>query len=198
MKTPVNLKHKKTAADGGPRPWTPRRIALAAGLVVAILGVGLGGWWGWLQTQPLPEPRTAEEALANLGSDRFNRMPEMRQDQYLQKTGSLMRDLPRDERRALRERYRDSERVRETMAQRFQQMLVDRALAYNNATPAEREQMMQPRRGRGDGEGRRGRNGGEASGDGGNRRDRMESWMETGNPQTGGLIGERFRHRRSE
>ena len=30
------------------------------------------------------------------------------------------------------------------------------------------------------------------------RRERMEQFMETGNPQTGALIGEMFRHRRGE
>jgi hypothetical protein len=189
---------------------SPRRVAIAVLLLLSSAGVLAGGLWYWNLQRPLPEPSRAAEALEHIGTARFKNMPEARRTQYMDKAWSLLRELPRGERRALREKYGDSERIRESMQQRFQQMLVQRAIEFNEATPQERRAMNErfgPR-------GRRG-NGGEtqrpqeqhrensrnAEGsrrDPAHRRERMEQFMETGNPQTGALIVEMFRHLRGE
>lgn len=187
-----------------------RRILLAVVLVLVSAGVLAGGLWYWNRHRPLPEPRTATEALEHIGTARFERLPEARQRQYMDKARSLMRDLPREQRRRLREKYSDSQRIRDSMQQRFQRFLVDRALEYNRASPQQRSDMSQrfgPRARRG-GENqtrrtqpqsdRHDNEGGSRRGDRAHRRERMESFMEEGNPQTGALIGEMFRHLRGE
>lgn len=200
------------AAD---RRYSPRRVAIAAVLLLASAGALAGGVWYWNLQRPLPEPTTAAEALEHLGTARFENMPVARQNQYMDKAWSLLRELPREERRALREKYGDADRIQQSMQKRFQQMLVQRALEYNRASPEQRREMVErfsPRTRRGDGDTPRRReqqarpNGGEADAsqrdssrrDPAHRRERMEQFMETGNPQTGALIVEMFRHLRGE
>ncbi|MFW5681562.1 MAG: hypothetical protein ACOC1G_01020 [Phycisphaeraceae bacterium] len=206
---------RSSSGSDSSRHRSPRRIALAVLLLLASAGALAGGVWYWNLQRPLPEPRTAAEALEHVGTARFENMPVARQNQYTDKAWSLLRELPREERRALREKYGDSDRIQQSMQQRFQQMLVQRALEYNQATPQERRDMsnrFRPRARSGDQDTPRNReqqaqqNGGQAGPsqrdpsrrDPAHRRERMEQFMETGNPQTGALIVEMFRHRRGE
>ena len=146
--------------------------------------------------------------MAHVGSARFNRMPEERQRQYLSKTWSLMRELPREERRALRERYGESERVEQTMSRQMHQRIVERAIAFNQASPEARQAMLgdrptPPRRNNDSqrdedltDEQREEREADRRERQA-HRRDRMERWVEDGNPQTGALLGEYFNHLRN-
>jgi len=164
-----------------------------------------GGYYGWV-SRPVGMPQSPEEAVAMINSSRFNHLPDYRQEEYLERTRRLIRDadLSREDRRGLYRAIGDNEQAREAMGRLFQQQFMERTVALANMTPEEREAAMQEqweqrrqnRPERRDREDRPEPTDQERQ----ERRDRMKNHiqdrMQNGNPQTGGIMGEYWRHRR--
>lgn len=200
--------------------WTRRnKIILISVLVpVAVVSIVAGSYRAWLATPPAL-PQSAEEAIATIGSPRFERMPDYRKREYVEQARRLMRDLPEDERTKMRQSLRSDPNVRDAMGQVMRQMMVERATAFARAAPADRarlldeaiDEMTRRRAGREGGSrerlGRSGGGAGSGGGGGGGRpprddnrdgrraqmQQRMMQFIQKGNPQTSALIGEYFR-----
>lgn len=87
--------------------WSGKKkglIGAAVGLV-AIGAVTLGVW-AFQRARPLPMPRTTEQAIAVLKSDKFDRLSNARKEQISSEARRLLADLPDDQRREL---FRDDE-----------------------------------------------------------------------------------------
>ncbi|MCB9838927.1 MAG: hypothetical protein H6813_06270 [Phycisphaeraceae bacterium] len=101
-----------------------RRIVTASAIVVT-LGAISGGLWAASAYSTPGLPRTAEEALAVLGTPKFERMSEDRKSAYAEEAGRLLRDLPEEDRRAM---FRDEEQ-RDAMRALMEQRMADMARA---------------------------------------------------------------------
>lgn len=193
----------------------PRRLAVGLLIVVSAAVLGGGIYYGWL-LMPLSLPQTASQGLEEIGSARFERMDPQRKQEYLQHTGSLMRDMTDDERREMFTRFRTDESAREAMAAIRDDATIDRIRKIAQADPAARQQMidemkeqieerrkqfeerraqMEAMRSSGDGasgppggEGDRpGRDGPSSDRSDADRRQQMQQRIETGNAQNGAL-----------
>ena len=184
-----------------PGNWTLRKTILVAAVGLIAAGtLATGSYYAWLVTPPAL-PQTVEEALAQMGTKRFERMPEYRRREFIEHARGLMEAIPAEDLRRMLQEARAEPSVRAAMGQVWRATMVQRATDLATATPAERtklldeaiEQMEQwrgsrrrPRdanqRSAEDREGRRGR-----------MRERIKNRIEQGNPQTAALIGEYFR-----
>lgn len=180
--------------------WTLRK-KLLVGLLVVLAGASVAGgsYYAWLINPP-PMPQSPEQALATIGSKRYQRMPDYRQREYLDQAQRLFDELPQAQRMELFEQARTDPQVRQSMRQVRQQMMVQRAVEFARADPEARTQMLDEqidrweemranwsRRNRNsDGDRRRRHHGPEF-------RQRMMERFEHGNPQINSLIGEYFR-----
>lgn len=122
--------------------WTLKKRLMAGFLLVFSLGVlGWGIHYVWLHTPPAP-PRTAQEAIATIGSARFQQMPQVRRDQYLDQAHQLLEAMPQDARRKLFESMRGNPKVRQAFMQMRMQEMTQRVLAFARADPATRQKML--------------------------------------------------------
>lgn len=202
------------------------KLIMTAGVVaLAVLVLAGGIYVAWMFT-PLSLPMTAEEGAANIGSARFQRMPEYRQEEYVRRTFELARSLPPDQRRDIMQNVNRDE-MREIMDRR----IVERTRELAKTPPEERvmpwgrpgggppggrlgggegdrraeDRGERPQRSSDDaGAERSERAGGEGDrgdgdrprGDPAHRQERFQRMIQEGNAQTGGLIGEFFRSMR--
>jgi len=176
-----------------PQRALKKRILIGLLIVIGSASLACGAYFTWLMT-PLQFPKTAADGVALISSRRFERMPEYRKAEYLERTTQLMRDLKPEARKALRSQLKPS-----NFRQFFQQMMIQRALKLANADPQQRNHMLDEainqwgrwrghRRSRPDdiAEQERDRRQGAF-------RHRMQEHIQEGNSQTGALIGEYFR-----
>jgi len=172
--------------------------------LLCVVGAGVligGGYYAWI-SRPVSMPETIDEAVSVINSARFSRLPDYRQEEYLQRARRLMRDsdMDRAKRREYWQAIGGNEEARETMARMMQQRMIDRALELSKMTPEQRAAMMDQRaRNRPERRNRADRPE-PTDQERAERRDRMKSFIQdriqTGNPQTGGIMGEYFRMRR--
>ncbi|MEM9373233.1 MAG: hypothetical protein AAGA55_06280 [Planctomycetota bacterium] len=82
--------------------WSGRKrlIVGVAATTLAVAAVGLGGWYA-ISSRPPGLPTSAEEAMAVMASDRFDRLSEARQRQYATEAARLLRELDAEQRMAL-------------------------------------------------------------------------------------------------
>lgn len=116
---------------------------MLVGLLVVLAGISVvcGSYYAWLINPP-PTPQSAEQALATIGTSRYQRMPDYRQREYLAQTRRLFEELPQDERITLFERSRTDQAVRRSIRQLREQMMVQRVIEYAQADPQTRSQIL--------------------------------------------------------
>lgn len=114
-------------SDARPPNGRPKRTLLLSlvGLTLAI-GVLLGGWLLQRALSPPGLPRTAEEALRVVGSDRFERLDHERRSQYLAESVRLLARLPDGE----KGRMYEDERYKSLFDDLELAMLDDAARSY--------------------------------------------------------------------
>jgi len=198
-----------------------RKKILTVVLVLVSAGVLTGGvYYTWLITPP-GLPKTAQEGLKTIGSARYERLPEYRKQDYLQRTQELMAKMPEQERQQLMQESRDNPAMRQSFRAIGENFLNQRLMEYAKASPEDRVKMLDaiidaqekgqgffgPRGGGPGGMGRRDqpRASGNSSpqngprgdhprgpGHGGRMRQRMQHFAQEGNPQRAGLMGEFF------
>ena len=176
--------------------WSARTKRLAASAAI-ILGVGAisGGLWAASAFSTPGLPGTAEEALAVLGSSKFERMSADRKSAYAEEAGRLLRDLPEESRRDM---FRDEEQ-RKAMWALMEQRMADMARAVARGEPLDfasmfgdrprgntdrsrwREEMTDEERAQRRAEMQE------------RMRERTTEMFKSGNAQTGELMGEMFR-----
>ncbi len=185
-----------------------KRNILVAAIVLAGSGAVIGGaYYAWLITPPAM-PQTAEQGIAMLGSARFDRMPDYRQDEYAARVRELIHQMPDDQRRDLFRQMHGNEDARDSMRQMMRRQMQQHVRELAEADEAERDVMLdqiidqqeqrasQPRPQRPPGAGDR-----RGGGDRGNFRDRMQRRIEEGNPQGHAIrreIRDAIRDRRDE
>lgn len=193
---------KRRPIDAG---WNKRR-KIVVGAVSGCLAVAAaaGGLMVWSAMTPPPLPRSAEEAMRVLASDRFDRLEPERREAYVTEASRLLQDLPADQRRAffqeLPEEHRQGMRV--LMEERMDDLA--RRIARGEVDPSDPETMREMFGGmrRGEGGGRPG--GGDGGGDRGGWRggdgnwqarisDRLSQQVQSGSAQRTGLRTEMFR-----
>lgn len=109
-----------------------RAVGVSLGAVaLAAVGVGI---WVWFSGRPPALPTSAGEAVAVIGSARFDRLDEARKRQYLAEAARLLQGVPEGERRALFE----DETTRDALGAIMRNRMDDaaRALARGEAPPA--------------------------------------------------------------
>lgn len=91
--------------------WSKGKKTLVAVLacVGGLTAISFGFWKAWSMTAP-GLPTTAAQAVAVINSARFDNLDEARKEQYVEETHRLIRAMPENERRALRDdpRFRDA------------------------------------------------------------------------------------------
>ena len=177
--------------------WSPttRRLVTVGAVVVAV-GAITGGVWTASAFSTPGLPATAEEALAVLGSPRFERMSAGRKSAYAEEAGRLLRELPEESRRDM---FRDEEQ-RQAMRALMQQRMGDMARAVARGETPDFRAMFRGARPPGDPDRQRRREEmteEEREARRAERRERMRERMneqfQSGNAQTGALMGEMFK-----
>ncbi|MCC6676607.1 MAG: hypothetical protein IT436_05640 [Phycisphaerales bacterium] len=102
---------RKSAGRTMDAAWSKRKKAFVGALaaVGGVAALSFGFWKAWSMTAP-GLPTSASQAVAIINSARFDNLDEARKDQFVEETQRLIRALPDDERRALRDdpRFRDA------------------------------------------------------------------------------------------
>jgi hypothetical protein len=188
-----------------------RRRMFQAG-VLALAGIA-SLWWGgyqwWLRTPP-PMPDTVEQAIETFKSERFRRLPETRQEAYYERSRQLFERLDGDRRRELRVRYENDSAAREAVSSAMLTMVTQQARKFITMEPnqrqvvldgfiamqelgARRHQQRQAERqaqGQSNDDPDRQRRRAERMDD---ARQRIETWVEQGNPQRQAYLSEFFK-----
>jgi len=107
------------------------KAVIGAACVVVSAGAIAGGLWLRAGSAPLAMPASADEALEGLRSDAYEKMSGQRRRQYAAAAFDTFGELSEEERRALREEFRDDEELQEAMRRamqdRFDKMIRDAA-----------------------------------------------------------------------
>lgn len=107
--------------------WSPKKKAIVSGVCVGVAAIALiGGATYAIGQRPPSLPKTAEEAVAVLSSDRFAKLDQDRQSQYATAAAGLLRDLPREQREALMQ----DEETRRALGEIREQMMEDIARKF--------------------------------------------------------------------
>lgn len=116
--------------SGGRRPidagWSKKkkRIVGVSAAVLAISAAAGGAWTLYINTAP-GLPTTADEAVATIGSARWDNLDADRKQQYMEETWRLTRDLPRERRRELFEDEKTRDAMRDAWRERMDEMIRD-------------------------------------------------------------------------
>ncbi len=187
-----------------------RKALLVTVLLITGLGVlAYGIYQTWLNAPP-PMPTTAEEALAVIGTPQYEALPDYRKREYVAQAQRLVQAMPAGDRVLLFEQARTDEATRKAVGEMQREVMVQRALEYAAAPPAQRNQVldasidemekMRAQFGN--------RPGGSPGGSGADNspeaaakreefkakgREMMKERFQHGNPQVGALVGEYFR-----
>jgi len=179
--------------------WSPKTKKTVIGLSVLVtVGAITGGIWAASAFATPGMPSTAQEALAVLGTPRFERMSADRRSAYAEEAGRLLRELPEEDRRAM---FRDEDQ-RDAMRAMMEQRMADMARAVaRGETPDFAAMFGGMRPPRGDNAERRQRREEMTDEEREQRRadmqdrmrDRMSETFKSGNAQNSELMGEMFR-----
>jgi len=172
--------------------WS-KRTKKIVGSVAALLAVGAvtAGAWVMIASRPPGLPKTAEEAVAVMSSDAFDRLDGDRKKQYIAQARKLLADLPEEERRQL---VREDMR-REARWEMRSQMMDD--FAYSLARGERPDMpMRRPRNNDGDGERRERPDPSDIPPEVRDRiADAIMTSIQSGNAQANALRGEMFQRR---
>lgn len=186
--------------------WSPKKKAIVGGVAATVAaGAVAGGAWAYMHNQTPSLPRTMNEAIAVMGSDKLDRMDPQRRAQYTEEARRMLWALTPEERRKLFEDEANREALRAIREQTFDDMAYRMARGeqidwsefgprrnemtdeqrqrmqemrerWENMTPEEREEEMAKRREQMRQE----------------MVDRMNEQFSAGNSQSGALRGEMF------
>jgi hypothetical protein len=101
--------------------WTPKRKKIAAVCLCcfSLTLLGFGAWWT-IANRPPQLPQTAEEALAVMNSDKYDRLNEQQKAEYADAAAKLMDQMPWEDRRKL---FKDNEKsMSEIMERKMDEM----------------------------------------------------------------------------
>jgi len=103
--------------------WSIKRKTVVSG-VFAMLAVGAlsAGAWAWWVNRPVSLPTSAEEAIAVMGSDRYDRLSDDRKAAYAAEAARIFQAMSEEERRALRDEEGARDAMRELFRQRMDEM----------------------------------------------------------------------------
>lgn len=196
--------------------WSAKKKRVVAGLCIGFgtLAVAAGSYFAWMH-RPVSLPKTREEAMKVMASDRYKNLDEERKRQYAVVAAELFKDIPREEMRT----YFQDESTREALFAMREQAMDEMILKLARGEPVEDMRMgwrpggggpggPRPDGQRPDGERREGGPGGPGGGPGGGGemteeqrqqrraemtqriRDRIGNSVNDGNAQMNGLRSE--------
>lgn len=119
----------------------PKKLALGFLVVLAIAAVGGGAYYTWLITPP-GMPETPEDALSTIASARYERLPDYRKQDYLDRTAELMQTMPDEQRRNLFRKMRTDEDVRQALREVREDQEVKRIREWAKADPKARKKLI--------------------------------------------------------
>jgi len=119
----------------------PRKIAVGLLATLALAAVAFGGYYTWLITPP-SIPETPEQALSTIASPRYDRLPDYRKQDYLDRTAELMQSMPEEQRRDLFRQMRTDESVRDALREVRQDQAIKRIREWAKADPTERRRLI--------------------------------------------------------
>jgi hypothetical protein len=118
-----------------------KRLAVGFLLVLAMLAVVAGIYYTWLITPP-GMPETPEDALSTIASARYERLPDYRKQDYLDRTAELMQTMPDEQRRDLFRKMRTDEDVRQALREVREDQTVKRVREWAEADPKARKKLI--------------------------------------------------------
>lgn len=112
--------------------WSPRKKKIVGGLCVGlgVLAVSAGGVYAWGH-RPVSLPKTREEAMKVMASDRYKNLDEDRRRQYAVVAAELFKDVSREEMRTLFE----DEKTREVLFEMRQEQMDETILKVARGEP---------------------------------------------------------------
>ncbi|MEM1211808.1 MAG: hypothetical protein AAGI68_05850 [Planctomycetota bacterium] len=195
-------------------PLIRKRMLAGTLIALAITSLAGAGYYFWYVSPPAM-PDTIEEARVVMTSARYDRLPDERKRAYQERFVQLVRELPEEQRQAVREQMREDPAFRDAAGEARRAEMIARIREWWEAPADQRDAIMdrhlaeQEQRG-----GRRGGPPGEGrpqrpddtrteeqrEADRATRRnalrDRIEDQFSNGNPQEQAMMGEYFRSRR--
>lgn len=114
--------------------WSPRKKKLVAGLCIGFgsVAVAAGSYFAWTH-RPVSLPKTREEAMKVMASDRYKNLDEERKRQYAVVAAELFKDIPREEMRT----YFQDESTREALFAMREQAMDEMILKLARGEPVE-------------------------------------------------------------
>jgi len=114
--------------------WSPRKKKVVASLCIGLGSVAVvaGSYFAWTN-RPVSLPKTREEAMKVMASDRYKGLDEERKRQYAVVAAELFRDIPREEMR----NYFQDESTREVLFQMREQAMDEMILKVARGEPVE-------------------------------------------------------------
>lgn len=114
--------------------WSPRKKKVVASLCIGLGSVAVvaGSYFAWTN-RPVSLPKTCEEAMKVMASDRYKGLDEERKRQYAVVAAELFRDIPREEMR----NYFQDESTREVLFQMREQAMDEMILKVARGEPVE-------------------------------------------------------------
>ncbi len=112
--------------------WSPKKKKVVGGLCVGlgVLAVSAGGVYAWGH-RPVSLPKTREEAMRVMASDRYKSLDEDRRRQYAVVAADLFKDVPREEMRTMFE----DEKTREVLFEMRQEQMDETILKVARGEP---------------------------------------------------------------
>lgn len=112
--------------------WSPRKKKIVGGLCIGlgVLAVSAGGVYAWGH-RPVSLPKTREEAMKVMASDRYKNLDEDRRRQYAVVAAELFKDVSREEMRTMFE----DEKTREVLFEMRQEQMDETILKVARGEP---------------------------------------------------------------
>ncbi len=112
--------------------WSPRKKKIVGGLCIGlgVLAVSAGGVYAWGH-RPVSLPKTREEAMKVMASDRYKNLDEDRRRQYAVVAAELFKDASREEMRTMFE----DEKTREVLFEMRQEQMDETILKVARGEP---------------------------------------------------------------
>lgn len=112
---------------------------LAGVLALIACGVLSGGLYYWWLITPPPMPTTVDEAAQLITDPRFKRLSDDRKLAYISHMRKLVDALDEQQRRAMRDQYRNDQEVRDAMRDIGETVMVDMAREFVKAPPLQKQ-----------------------------------------------------------
>lgn len=110
-------------------------------MVLAATVLAAGGYWVWLRTPPAM-PQNMDQALALVQSPRFTRLSESRKDAYYEKIRELGEAMSPEDRRAMWDKVRDNDQLRDAAREVHTEAMMDRAKDFALADAATKTRIL--------------------------------------------------------